>query len=121
MRKNGRNTMRQAGKAKASAKRAPARRPRTPGRTDWARVDAMTDDDIERLVAADPDASPIWTDEMFASARWVVPKAGKRTQIALKVDPDVLAFYKQPGPGYQTRMNDVLRAYMEQARRARSK
>jgi uncharacterized protein (DUF4415 family) len=83
-------------------------------RTDWARVDAKTDEDIARDITKDPDAAPEFTDEMFAAARWVTP--AKRTQIALKVDPEVLAFFKAPGPGYQTRMNDVLRAYMEKAK-----
>ena len=37
--------------------------------TDWARIDAMTDDDIAAQVAADPDAAPILTDEQWAAAR----------------------------------------------------
>ena len=33
--------------------------------------------------------------------------------ISLRVDPDVLEFFRSQGKGYQTRMNAVLRAYME--------
>lgn len=84
------------------------------GRTDWRRVDSKTDQDIERDVAADPDAAPIFTDEMFEDARWIRPP--RRVPIALKVDPEVLAFFKEPGPGYQSRMNAVLRAFVEKAR-----
>jgi hypothetical protein len=35
------------------------------GKTDWARVDAMTDEDIARAVAEDPDAAPILSDEQM--------------------------------------------------------
>lgn len=44
---------------------------RLKGRTDYARLDAMTDDDIARVVAADPDAAPLDID--WAAAR-AVPK-----------------------------------------------
>jgi uncharacterized protein (DUF4415 family) len=40
----------------------------------------------------------------------VVPQ---KIPISLRVDPDVLAFFKEQGPGYQTRMNAVLRGYMQ--------
>ena len=36
-----------------------------------------------------------------------------KTSISLRVDADVLAWFKARGPGYQTRMNEVLRAFME--------
>jgi putative transcriptional regulator len=42
-------------------------------KTDWARVDAMTDEDIERAVAEDPDAAPLLTDEQLARAEVVWP------------------------------------------------
>ncbi|GLS81091.1 BrnA antitoxin family protein [Paracoccus marinus] len=49
------------------------------------------------------------------SAVLVLPQAKKA--ISLRVDPDVLDFFRAEGKGYQTRMNAVLRAYM-QARKA---
>ena len=33
--------------------------------------------------------------------------------MSLRLDPDILKFFKSRGRGYQTRMNAVLRAYME--------
>ncbi|MGL4296346.1 MAG: BrnA antitoxin family protein [Aestuariivirga sp.] len=39
--------------------------------------------------------------------------------MSLRIDPDVLAFFKASGKGYQTRMNAVLRAYMEHRLRER--
>lgn len=82
-------------------------------RTDSAALDAMTDADIERRVAEDPDAPPLFTEAMLEKAVWVMPR--KAVPISLRVDPDVLAFYKSGGPGYQSRMNSVLRAFMEQS------
>ena len=44
--------------------------------------------------------------------RGLVP-APPKTSIALRVDTDVLAWFKSKGPGYQTRMNAVLRAFRD--------
>ena len=42
----------------------------------------------------------------------LTPEENKR-QITLRIDADVLSFFKTTGRRYQTRMNDVLRSYME--------
>ncbi len=78
--------------------------------TDWARVDALTDEDIERAVADDPDQS-FWTDEEWANAKVVWPEG--KAPVTLRLDKDIIAWFKQPGPGYQTRINAVLRAFVE--------
>jgi uncharacterized protein (DUF4415 family) len=88
------------------------------GKTDWARVDAKSDEDIARDVAGDPDAV-LFTDEMFAAAQWVEPE--KRTPVTIRLEPDVLAFYKSSGRGYQTRIQQVLRAFMEQSMKGKSR
>ena len=77
------------------------------GETDWKRVDTLTEKQLERAIAADPDAdAPVdWT-----KAHLVMPQ--RKESIHLRVDPDVLAWYRQQGHGYLTRMNAVLRAYM---------
>lgn len=87
---------------------------RMPHRTDFARLDAMTDEDIAAQVAADPDAPPLLDDEMLARARWVEPEP--KQAISLRVDADVLRWFRAQGPRYQSRMNRVLRAYMESER-----
>lgn len=46
---------------------------RTGGRTDWARVDALTDEEIEKAVAEDSDAAPLLDEEWFAKARLLRP------------------------------------------------
>jgi uncharacterized protein (DUF4415 family) len=72
--------------------------------TDWKRVDAMTDEDIDTS-----DIPPL--DELFfTNAKIRLPKQ-KETMI--RIDPDVLAWFLSLGKEYQTYINAVLRAYME--------
>ena len=84
--------------------------------TDWARVDAMTDKDID--LSDNPEITP----EMFARAvvRHGLKPVPTKAQLTLRVDHDVLAWFKAQGRGYQTRINALLRAYME-AHKGRSK
>ena len=69
--------------------------------TDWQRLDAMTDEDID--LSDCPEITP----EMFAKA--VV----QRVLVTLRIDNDVLEWFKSQGQGYQTQINQLLRAYME--------
>ncbi len=78
-------------------------------KTDWERVSRLTDAEIEAAVASDPDAAPILTEEWFRQATWMPPLTKKG--VFLRLDPEVVAWFKDGGPGYQTRMNAVLRAY----------
>ncbi len=79
-----------------------------PGGTDWARVDALTDEEIEAAIDADPDAAPRLDEDWFRNAELVIP--GK-TATSMRVDSDVMDWFKAQGRGWQTRMNAVLRAY----------
>ena len=83
---------------------------RRKGKTDWARVDALTDEDIEKAVADDPDAAPLDID--WSDAVLVVP--ARKKAISIRVDEDVLDFFKKEGDGYQRRINAVLRSNMQQ-------
>jgi uncharacterized protein (DUF4415 family) len=80
------------------------------GKTDWARVDALTDEEIEAAVRSDPDAPPLDFD--WSKAVLVEPVAKK--PISIRVDEDVLAFFKRGGAGYQKRINAVLRSYVRE-------
>src|SRR5271163_1835903 len=73
-------------------------------RTDWKRIDAMRDEDIDF-----PDIPKMSPDFFKNAIIWPGPKK----QITLRVDPDVLTFFRKHGRGYQTTMNAVLRKYME--------
>jgi uncharacterized protein (DUF4415 family) len=77
--------------------------------TDWERVDAMTDANID--LSDCPEVTP----EMFARAvvRDGLKPRLKKEQLTLRVDSDVIAWFKGRGRGYQTQINALLRAYME--------
>jgi uncharacterized protein (DUF4415 family) len=83
---------------------------RRKGKTDWARVDALTDEDIAKAVANDPDAAPIDID--WSDAVLVIPP--RKKAISIRLDEDVLDYFKRQGDGYQRRINAVLRSYMQQ-------
>lgn len=74
-------------------------------RTDWERLDAMTDEDIDTsdVTALDSD--------FFKRAKVVMPPEKKH--VSIRLDADVLAWMKSQGKGYQSRINAVLRAYYE--------
>jgi len=82
-------------------------------RTDWSRVRSLKDKDI-RTSAEHPEADVRHIVRGIVR-RGLVPALAK-TSIALRVDADVLAWFKAQGPGYQTRMNAVLRAFKEASR-----
>lgn len=79
-------------------------------KTDWTRVRAQSAKDIE-LSADHPEADVkhIVRGIVRRGLKPVPPKAS----IALRIDADVLEWFKSQGPGYQTRMNAVLRAFKE--------
>jgi uncharacterized protein (DUF4415 family) len=84
--------------------------------TDWARLDAMTDEEVERLASEDMaelGIDPDWTEH----ATVVFPRPKER--VTVRLDPDVLDWLKAQGRGYQTRINAILRAYYE-AQKAKS-
>jgi uncharacterized protein (DUF4415 family) len=66
-------------------------------------LDAADEVDVPNAVAVSPDH---WTNA-------VLPEQSRKKLISLRVDPEVLEFFKAQGPGYQTRMNAVLQAYMQ--------
>jgi len=78
-------------------------------RSDWRRVDALKDEDID--FSDIPEITP----EMFARGviRRGLKPVPRKEQLTLRVDGDVLQWYKKQGRGYQTRINQLLRAYME--------
>ncbi|MBC7901722.1 MAG: BrnA antitoxin family protein [Saprospiraceae bacterium] len=77
--------------------------------TDWDRIRNMRDEDID--LSDLPEITP----EMFAKA--VVRKGFKQVpqkkQLTLRIDQDVIEFFRKQGQGYQTKINQLLRAYME--------
>jgi uncharacterized protein (DUF4415 family) len=81
------------------------------GKTDWKKIDALTDRQIVEAIENDPDAAPALEEAWFENAELVMPIAKDR--ITMRLDQDVLSWFKKQGRGYQTRINAVLRTYME--------
>ena len=95
-----------------SAKRIVRRSPnsRRRGKTDWARFDAIGDREIEAAVQRDPDAAPILDKGWFRSAKLVLPEP--KVPISIRMDREVVEWFKARGKRYQSRMNAVLKAYV---------
>jgi uncharacterized protein (DUF4415 family) len=72
---------------------------------------ALTVEELAALPDEDIDYSdiPELDEAFFRNARLVMP-VGKR-QVTLRIDADVLDWFRAQGKGYQSRMNAVLRAY----------
>ncbi len=72
--------------------------------TDWKRLAEMDDE------AIDTSDIPELDDDFFQKAKLRVPA---KLPVTLRVDEDVLVWFKAQGKGYQTRINTLLRRYME--------
>ena len=76
--------------------------------TDWKRLRSMTDEEVHAAVVDDPDVRP--TDESFwKDAHVVMPKP--KEVVTMRLDADLLAWFRRER-GYQTKINAILRAYM---------
>jgi uncharacterized protein (DUF4415 family) len=77
-------------------------------RTDWKRLLSMTDARVHAGLAKDPEINP--TDENFwANAKVAMPRSKKT--VTMRLDADLLDWFRG-NRGYQTRINAILRAYM---------
>jgi len=75
------------------------------GKTDWKRIDAMSDNDIDYS-----DIPPL--DEDFWKHAKLVSPPGKE-RISLHLDHYILDYFRKQGKGYQTRINAVLKYYVD--------
>ncbi len=85
-------------------------------RTDFARILAKTEEELEQDIASDPD----WADmpaDWPAVAEAVMPPP--KQLLSLRIDTDIVQWFRDQGPGYQTRMNAVLRAFVLRQRKTR--
>ncbi len=74
-------------------------------KTDWARIDQMTDEEI------DSSDSPPLDEDFFARAEWWMPE--KKTTVTLSVDSEVLKWFEAQGADFQHRINAALKIYAE--------
>ena len=78
------------------------------------RLIEMSDEEAERRAAIDPDAGVI-PHGFWENATVLLPET--KQQITLRLDPEVIRFFKANGKGYQSRMGAVLRSYVEAKRK----
>lgn len=78
---------------------------KTASNTDWDRVKAIKEDEI------DTSDAPEWDASMFANAKIQLPD--RKKTISIRLDSDLIDWYKSQGKGYQTRMAAVLRIYKD--------
>lgn len=87
-------------------------KPKTPsrGRADLARLRRMTEAEIERT--SPPELRDI-PEDFWKEARVVVPVT--KQAISIRLDQDVIAWFRASGPRYQSRINAVLKSYIAHA------
>jgi len=74
--------------------------------TDYARLDAMTEEELEASIDVAEEGEPDWSSRIVGLPR--LPR-----QELVPVDADVVEWFEAQGPGYQSRINAVLRAYLD--------
>jgi uncharacterized protein (DUF4415 family) len=74
--------------------------------TDYARLDAMTEEELEASIDHEEEGEVDWTTIQVG-----IP--GPKQQLTVRFDVDVVEWFKAQGAGYQTRMNAVLRSYVD--------
>jgi uncharacterized protein (DUF4415 family) len=84
------------------------------GRTNLKRLAEISDEEIEAQLRDDPDWMELGDfDWSKAVAVYPIPKHA----ISIRLDSDVIDFFKAQGRGYQTRINAVLRHYMDEVKK----
>lgn len=84
------------------------------GKTNWERLRKMTDEDIRKQREADPR----WKDRDIDWSNAVIVEPVIKKHVSIRLDSDVIDFFKEDGRGYQSRINQVLRSYMEHQKKA---
>jgi uncharacterized protein (DUF4415 family) len=99
-----------------SAEEIDAMLARGESKTDWARIDAKTAEELAADMASDPawDGVPEdWVSRAhLATGLMRGPQENKR-QVTMRFDADIIDYFKSQGRGWQSRMNAVLRGFVE--------
>lgn len=82
---------------------------RAQSRTDLGRFDAQTDEELERLIAEDEDERGIRAD--WTQAKLILPQA--KQSVHLRLEQEIISFFRSEGKGHISRMQAVLKAYVE--------
>jgi uncharacterized protein (DUF4415 family) len=96
----------------ATAEEIGKRLERGESKTDWKRVKAMSQADIERLADEDEGLLPEgWENTVMLG----LPP--RKKDVHIRLDADILDWFKSHGTGYQTRINAVLRSFVQTRQR----
>ena len=76
-------------------------------KSDLKRIDAMTDEDIARQIAEDPDVAPDMTTVNFPRVRGPQFLPTKNS-ITIRLSDEVIEHFRKDGKGWQSRMNEFL-------------
>jgi uncharacterized protein (DUF4415 family) len=99
-------------------------------KTNWAKIDALTDEQLTQNALDDPDNPPLTDDDLAKAqpasevlhellgqelATEMLKKRGRprkestKKQVTLRISPDVIEYYRSTGQGWQSRIDQVLR------------
>lgn len=104
----------------------------TSGKTDWAALEAMTEEEIYRNALNDPDNPPdspgipleLRKEDgptLLDRFNRAIERERNKVSLTVRYDADIIDWYKAKGKGYQSIMNAALRACMEAEKAAASK
>jgi uncharacterized protein (DUF4415 family) len=89
------------------------------GKTDWRRVEALSDAEIEAAIRDDLDAAPICDEAWLAEAELVIPPNLKHLWV--QIDEDLIAWFRQQGKDWPAKLNAALREHVAARRKRRKK
>lgn len=87
---------------------------RTPSKSDWARAATATQAEVEAQIAADPDD---WIADAGGVLIRGIPPRPTKERVNIRLDREVLDFFRAGGPGYQSRISEVLKVVVRRAPR----
>jgi uncharacterized protein (DUF4415 family) len=99
-----------------SAEEIDAMLARGESKTDWARVMAKTEEELAADVASDPDWNDVpedWVSRAHLATGLMRGRHENKRQVTMRFDADILDYFKSQGRGWQSRMNAVLRGFVE--------
>jgi len=83
----------------------------------WSQFDSIKDEEIAEAVKNDPDAAHLIDESWLEGAQVIL--GDSKVPVTIRLDRDVVNFFKSAGSGYQTRINAVLRSFMEHQQHSR--
>lgn len=90
--------------------------------TDWERVRNMSDEEIAKAAASDPDTvhpDDPWWRRQLEKGGVMVPPGVRKKRVVLHLDEDVLAWFRKRGRSWHHSVNHALRRYMQDVERER--